>query len=719
MKNIWAIFKRDINKVSRNPVAMIILIGIIFIPSLYAWFNIAANWDPYSNTKNLKIAVGNSDTGTVVDGVSINIGEKIVDALKDNDGFNWVFITEDETIDGVKSGEYYAGIVIPANFSEDMTSILNGEIKKPVFDYYLNEKTNAIANKITDTGMEMIQEQINQTFVQVISKVIAESLGLSAEAFANQDPIDSLIKTFNDMSVSLDTIGNTSVAFKNAALSLQEMVKAVNLALPDAETLIGDGYKTATDMQDLIRQVEKASGQVTEAISELIGHLEKTAQSTDSQLKKIFALIATDANQAADLLEGLAEPANTVIDVANKLVSVLNQLAIAFPDDAEKFNVLIAHLNQVILDERELIKNIEEAATIIRTTGSLPQEKQDEIIAANQRVIDEASTALTLFNGELAPSINLVLNDTYETLGDMSNLMAVTGTSLSSVSQALTSTGNAMGYSAQALGNTESLVKTAKDKIEKINTNLKSVKADDRWGTLMNLLRVDPDTSSSFISAPVGMNTVALYPVANYGAAMTPFYTILCLWVGGLVLVAIIDVEVKRPREFNNLKPWQAYFGRYMIFLVCAILQAIVVAVGNIFFLKVVVVEPVLFFVMSIMAAITFSFFIYTLTVAFDEVGKAIAVIIMVIQVAGAGGTYPIQLLPEFFQALNPYMAFTYGVNGLREAVCGAYANAFWVDLSKMMLYIPVSLLIGLVLRNPLIRMNQYFKRKLEDTELL
>jgi|LGOV01.1.fsa_nt_gb putative membrane protein len=719
MRNIFGIFTRDLRKISRNPIAIIILIGIIVIPSLYAWFNIVANWDPYSNTKNLKVAVGNSDLGATVDGFSINVGTKITDELKSNHDFNWIFLTKEEAIEGVKSGEYYAAIIIPTEFSKDITSILNGNIKKPKFDYYVNEKTNAIANKITDTGMRMVQENINQTFVQVITKVLAESLNISADKLSVEDPMEGLITTFNEMKVSLDNIGVSISAFKNTALALNEMVSAVHVMLPDVDVVLDDGEKTAADIQGLIDQGSRTSEQVIENITEIIVSIETISKEMNTQIDTAFTLIETNANLAADLLEATKEPAKNIIDLLDQLIPILEKLAVSFPDQAEAINALVQSLEQIVSDEDLFMEKIDEIVVSLRDTGTVSEEQKKELIDLNKKITNDMVKALTTYRDDIAPALADLMDDVYNTLGDMSQLFTATGANLSTIDQALTSTGNAMSYSVVALGDTEKLVNIGKEKIDKLINNLNAIKTDDRWGTLMNLMRIDPGTSSSFIAAPVKMETIALYPVANYGAAMTPFYTILCLWVGGLVLVAIIDTEVKHPEEFSNLRPWQAYFGRYLIFMLCGVLQALVVCLGNLFVLKVVCVEPLLFMIMGVSAGIIYSFFIYTLTVAFDEVGKAIAILLMVIQVAGAGGTYPIQVLPEFFQALYPYMAFTYGVNGMREAICGVYQNAFWVDMFKMGLYIPVALLIGLVLRKPLMTMNAYFKKRLEDTELL
>ena len=163
----FAIFKRDIKRLLVNPVALVVTLGVCVIPSLYAWYNIVANWDPYGNTQGIKIAIANNDRGTQNDLVGeLNAGDKVVDQLKENHQLGWTFV--DSTADakeGVESGEYYAAIVIPKNFSDNLVSMLDGNYHQPKLTYYVNEKKSAIAPKVTDTGANTIEEQINSEFV--------------------------------------------------------------------------------------------------------------------------------------------------------------------------------------------------------------------------------------------------------------------------------------------------------------------------------------------------------------------------------------------------------------------------------------------------------------------------------------------------------------------------------------------------------------------------
>ena len=110
MKKAFRIFKRDLGRLVHNRVAVIVMAGVCVLPSLYAWFNIAANMDPYSNTQGIKVAVANHDTEAANDLITLNAGDRIEENLRENDQLGWTFVEESQAVEGVKSGKYYAAI---------------------------------------------------------------------------------------------------------------------------------------------------------------------------------------------------------------------------------------------------------------------------------------------------------------------------------------------------------------------------------------------------------------------------------------------------------------------------------------------------------------------------------------------------------------------------------------------------------------------------------
>ena len=258
----FAIFKRDIKRLIVNPVALVVTLGVCVIPSLYAWYNIVANWDPYGNTQGIKIAIANNDQGTQNDLVGeLNAGDKVVDQLKENDRLGWTFVdSAADAKEGVESGEYYAAIVIPKNFSDNLVSMLDGNYRQPKLTYYVNEKKSAIAPKVTDTGANTIEEQINSEFVSTVGETVA---GIAKDAGIDfkdktaqvQDSLTSSVSeasgtlsevrgSIGDMNAAIDKTSG-SIASADAALAgLQGQAPSLTQAISQGNDLLGQPPRT-------------------------------------------------------------------------------------------------------------------------------------------------------------------------------------------------------------------------------------------------------------------------------------------------------------------------------------------------------------------------------------------------------------------------------------------------------------------------------------------
>ncbi|WP_058270489.1 YhgE/Pip domain-containing protein [Olsenella massiliensis] len=178
MRKVWQIFVRDLRRLLKNPVAIMIAIGVAIIPSLYAWLNILANWDPYENTSTVPVAVTVEDRGADVGGLGhVNAGDMIRERLEENTQLGWTFVDdEDEARRGVASGRYFAAFSIPEDFTKRLSDVLHGDVEKARVAYYVNEKANAVAPKVTDAGSTALESHISNEFVNVVGKTVTERL---------------------------------------------------------------------------------------------------------------------------------------------------------------------------------------------------------------------------------------------------------------------------------------------------------------------------------------------------------------------------------------------------------------------------------------------------------------------------------------------------------------------------------------------------------------
>ena len=221
MKNILRVFLSDLKRISTNVIAIVVIIGLTVIPSLYAWFNILSNWDPYGeeSTSKIKVAVVSDDNGTAIDGIEVNIGNKIIEALKANNTIGWVFDENSaDAVENVRSGEYYAALVIPSQFSSDLVSFLSDTVTHPQIQYYCNQKKNAIAPKITDKAKTAVKEQVNETFISTI----ASSLVSATDTVAQSDKLKQ---------AGIDGKGSLVDLIKNKLIDANEELSSYNILL--------------------------------------------------------------------------------------------------------------------------------------------------------------------------------------------------------------------------------------------------------------------------------------------------------------------------------------------------------------------------------------------------------------------------------------------------------------------------------------------------------
>jgi len=320
---------------------------------------------------------------------------------------------------------------------------------------------------------------------------------------------------------------------------------------------------------------------------------------------------------------------------------------------------------------------------------------------------------------EAQPTLDGAVDQAFATLSSLSGLLTQFSATLPQLSQVLEHVDGAMGSAVQALRLTQELVDASRADLQALISDLESAEQDRRLDQLADLLKNDAAAMGGFMAAPVQVESHSFFPIANYGSAMSAFYSVLACWVGGVVLVAILKVDVDEDETLHSLRPHERYLGRYLLFLLFGILQSTIICLGDVYFLGIQCTSVPLFLLAGWVASFVFTLIIYTLTASFGDVGKALAVILLVIQIAGSGGTFPIEVTPPFFQAVYPFLPFTHGINAMREIIAGQYGTAYWTDLLKLLAFVPAALLLGLVLRRPLIRLNEFFQERLESTHLM
>ena len=714
MNKILKVFTNDMKKISTNVIAVVIILGLSILPSLYAWFNIFSNWDPYgpSSTGNIKVAVVSDDAGSEISGLEINIGATVVEALQANNTIGWVFTdNSDETIEGVKAGDYYAALVIPETFSEDMVSFLTGDLEHPQIIYYENGKKNAIAPKITQKAQKTVRQQVNATFISTLAESAMKAGNvISATDSDGVSIADTMTEKLTALSSDMDTYINILSSFKGIMDSAQSIISTTKIMLPSLDTVLDSSKTSLSSMQTMVNSSTNTVNTVSDMMLSSLDMI-------DGTLTMISNVVNSDLSSA--------QTVSTI--VLNGIGAVNNMI----PYAKEIFNSSVAGI------EAKGDEKINSQINAIRGQFDLVKSDADHVGSSSAVAVSNSNDLIDKIQAELAHCSNdiAVLKDTYSssvkpqlssTVTNAQAALNTTVNALSSFNLNLGSTDNVLTSYSDTLadGNTNldttlELAQELSDYIKTLTENMSELSDNENYNKLIEVMDSNPELLGEFASSPVSLDTVRIYPIENYGSAMAPFYTVLALWVGALILVAIIHVKVHPIPGVSGICPRHAYFGRYMLFFLVGQLQTLITVLGDLHFIGIQCEHPVMFWFAGAMCSFVFTLFIYSLTVALGNIGEALAVVVMVVQVAGAGCTFPIETLPKVFHSLYNYLPFQFGMNAMKEAIAGLYENSYWTYIAKLSVYLLVSLFIGLVGAIPFRKLNKIIDKNKEKSGIM
>lgn len=713
MNRIFKIFVHDIVGLSRNIFALIIAGGLCIIPSLYAWFNIYSNWDPYANTSAVKVAVVSEDAGyTGEDGEYSNMGDSVLESLRTNTGLGWQILDKkDDAIEGVKSGEYYAAIVIGDDFSESMFDFIDKGLVHPSVTYYENEKKNAVASKITDTGKSTLQSNINTEFVNT---VIQTAMSSTDGMLADRDIIGGVLDNLNRLGDNLDGYKGTIASFVSSNAALSGSLHDLRVQIPDS---LPDNSAT---MEALQNQTSKAADEYIAKLDRITAATRATSQALSAQLQWVHTAIENNLptdeilagiDNAQDLLDSMNDQSDTLTE---QLQNISDQLGGVIDDDSIKLAV------DSLVQIRIAAKGLLEQSKILVKAGALKSQVKLELV---RTALVQCSQKIDEMDGILDGSVQKAVDA----------MKGVISTSIDSIGESLTQVSEQLGSLSAMLGSIEqtvdgmnvgldqmgSVMDGMSDKIVQLAGKLSDLTGDDKYRLLAQALAQDPETYGEFLSSPVQVETHQVYATENYGSAVSPFYTTLALWVGGLLLTALIKVHPDSPELINGAKPHELFFGRYLLFFVLGQVQAVITVLGDVYLLKIQCLDKGLFMLAACFTSFVFTLLIYALTVSFGDIGKALAVVMVVIQIAGSSGTYPIELLPVFFQKVYIYFPFPYAINAMRETISGRYGSDYWQFMGVLLLFVAASLALGLFIRKPFMKLNHYMHHRMHDTDMM
>ncbi len=726
MRNVWRLFVEDLTSLKANVIAGIVAMGLLLVASLYAWFSLLAFWDPYAQTDELDVAVANADEGyeSELFPTTVNTGDAIVDALRKDEEFHWVFTTPEEAVEGVDSGAYFAALVIPEDFSRNLLEIFsdpNAAIDGATIDYYVNQKTNAVAPELTTEGAFDLQHEVDAQFAKVVADV---ALGTASNlmSFMDGDGISSygarLLTTLDEALADLDAATEGTSAFADLAGSCSTLLEATGDVLGELGTL-------------------------DDTVQPLLDEAQSGLDEGASALGSVEELLGSALADTSSALDALAQAADGVLDAAEDAVPANQQVLNDASADAAELAAAYAQLRDAIsaIDSTSpAIAAIDQAIAVLGTlSGDLSQASEDlgrgaaEVegerakveadIASAREAIDElrSSTAGTIASDARALQQRLqALRSGAVALGERA------ASEVEGLSSTATTLSGDLSQVEASLDDMASTLSSTRERLAEARDRLAQAIASGDLEQIRTIIGSDPAGLAGFLSSPTELVRHEVYPMANNGSAMAPFYLSLAIWIGCIFEVALIRTSVSDARRAKveaatgtPLTANECYLGRYLTFALISICQTTILMLGAILFLRIQCDHPFLLIASGWVAALVFSNIIYTLVLSFGRVGEALAVVGLVAQIAGAGGVFPVQVSGPVFVAIYPWLPFSHSMLAFESCIAGIYQDQLLIALAELAALIIPFLLLGLALRKPIIKLNDYVDERLEASKLI
>ncbi|WP_251230753.1 YhgE/Pip domain-containing protein [Adlercreutzia aquisgranensis] len=746
MGNIAKLCADDVRRLFSNTVCVIITMGLIVLPSIFAWYNIIACWNVFDNTGNLKVAVANSDEGYESDliPIPVNVGDQVVSALRANDQIHWVITDEEDAVDGARSGRYYAAVVIPAQFSRDMLTFYRSDAEHASIIYYSNEKKSAIAPKITDSGADAVSYQVNQVFAETLAEVAmglanglsdyaAESdvsgtiAALAAHAGTLADDVDRMadvLVLYGQLTESVNgLVSGSANLLQSATDKLSELREVASGAPGQAESLSGS-------LQGLSDTLGGAVGSASGAFGGLDPTIDKLFDEGETAVSDASEALRDQSSALANRSDAVGEGIERTQGVRDELKRRLDELASEQPDNplAGPGQRALAALDSYLAALRSAQQHLDSASEALARAADKVDSGSTDLSTEREQAKEELSATKAAFGDARSTYDNVIapqIQSLQETAQRLSSSLSAGLDDLGAVSATLTeAAGGAQSSLGQATSSLSETVDSLRDAAQTLRSTAQDITdalASGDSDRLREILQGDTQALATALSSPVGVERVPVFPADNFGSAMAPLYTTLALFIGALIIMVVVRPQPSSQQvaQLRNPKPRQLFLGHFGVCALLSLAQSTLMGLGNMFFLQVQVTHPWLFMVCFWAAGLVFTFIIYSLVFSFANLGKAIAVLLLIVQVTGCGGSFPLQILPDFVQAISPWLPATHVVDAMRAAMFGAYGNDFWIQIGKLALFVVPFAVLGLLLRKPTEKFMRWYVHKVESSKLI
>ena len=807
MLNALRVLGRDLLRLVKAPAALVVVAALIVLPSTYTWFNVVGFWDPYGNTGNMRVCVVNEDAGGDNELMgSMNLGDQIVDTLKENTQLKWDFMSYDEAMEEVNSGRAYAAFVIPSDFTSNLFTILSGDFQQPNLQYYVNEKVNPVSPKVTDAGSSTLDSTINSEFVSTVSEVVAEKLDEKITEVESD-----LNGAQSDAVTQLDRANSAVSQTRSKVSELTSSARDAQGKASSAKSSLNQVRDDVSNVEDQLQQVSDLSGTMQTSIMNFTAIAMPGMSNANLALSQAAAnatnsvtSAATAINKAEGTVDASLERVQGVIDVNESIIAQLQSVYDSMPDSSSSDNSgsssgssssgsssssssssKSSSWRSIFSKSKSSSSSDSTGNTDGSTSGSgssssgsgsssgssgspsgssssgsidysklKPQLKQaiEDLTDRNARLqrslesfkqLSQDVTASADAVSSAATALNVAAQNSIGTAGTLQSQLF--GTSLPQVSNGLSQVSIAavnlkaavsnqsylvdetsnivdqlnstLGSAIDSLGQTDTVLASLQDSVSKARTDITLLSTSSTLSDFIDSGHIDATKIAEFMQSPTKVTTEKLYPLNSYGTAMAPLFISLSLWVGTIMLAVILKLEVDKE-GIPGLTVVQGYIGRWLLFALLVIAQAVVCVAGCLA-LGVEVASVPAFYATAICMSLAYLCITYTLSSSLQHIGIGLCIILVFVQIPGGTGLYPVEMTDSFFRVAYPLFPFTYGINALRESIGGFYQDQYLFYMGILALISLTMMIIGLFVRPHLTNLNRLVAKEIQKSDVL
>lgn len=709
---VHEILHKDCQEVLKNRLITIIVVALMIFPSLYAWFNIEAFWDPYGNTKNLSVAIVNQDKDYEFKNQKLNFGNDIVKNLKENRSLDWNFVNSKTAMEGLNTGRYYAILTIPKDFTKSLMSVTQVDVRKARIIYTTNEKTNAIAEKITDQGANKLQAKISNHLIQVISKTSLGAMG----GISNMT--DDITPKLTEMKKSLQRLDAQLVNSKKLAENNKNMIGDLDKSLASSKASL-DAIKRT------MNSAKKINDDIGSMATDATSGIQNSSVSLKSALRDVSRILESSVNLAQSLNsigdKGAQQAVMSIgnikdkIDQAairvNNISQVLNDINVV---NSNVLNNAVTRLNNEYRSLTDASSRLAGIIDQVNSTSSLTYSQVQDIVNIVADSNKGINDIISDFDDLVTRPLSRVNGNVSTITGDIRSMVDSTGQLYPSVNNFINTASTLNGRVGSSITILESSIDILRGQVSDSIKMIDEIQNNKDLKAFNNVIKSNILERADFIKNPVEIKEEKLYKMANYGSSMAPFYSVLAAWVGVIILSTILSTEPSK--QYRSI---DRYLGRLSFFLILSLIQSIIISTGDLLLLGVTAKEPILFILILMLCSIAFCILIFTLVSCFKTLGKGIAMFLLVIQIGGSGGTFPVQMTPTFFRTINSVIPFTYGINACREAIGGVYMQNLLGDIGALLLFAIIPLIFGIMFKEDINDLLEPLSEKFEKSFLM